>query len=520
MKGSRPYFFGGLVTGLVGIRLLFPSALFVVSCVLCVLVLCQQVLHVSAALRRKKPAENPPQNNTYPFVSIHLAYVSEPAQIVLHSLQHLARIDYPNYEVIVLHNNAPECDNVRAVRAYCESNPDLFKFVHKERVDGGKAGALEYARVAMAPHTELIAIVDADYQVRPEFLRECTPFFADPHVGLVQTPQDYGHVTARNKAMSLEFRSFFSGIMNDAQRAHAVTFTGTMGLLRASLFKDGRLIWNTACITEDTDLGMRINQLGYRGIYVDQSYGTGMMPLDYAALRTQRQRWGYGNAQILGAHFWHILFSRGLRLRQRLSLLTQLTAWLHAELLIAILWLLVGVVQFVSPLPPTTTYTSYEVLGLALAVTIVGRLVYFVASLRHTGVGWSDRLRAYISHAGLTVVMSASWLRCLAGLPLQFKVTNKNVDAKNDAKRGYMPEFALPAILAAALFIQSAVRTVMAWEGIVALITMFISVLGVWYMHRQFDAVEKTLPIQVPRLKKPVGSPLSTVIDEDIAPLG
>src|SRR6185503_1181342 len=345
MKGSRPYIFAGLVTGFVGISIIYPSTLFAVSCVVLLLVAVQTLLHVTAALRRKVSATQPSTPEDYqPFVSIHLVYASEPASIVLRSLYRLSRLDYTNYEVVVLHNNSPESEDVERVRRFCSLHPEM-KFAHVDNVAGGKAGALEVSRQMMAEHAELIAIVDSDYQVRPDFLRECTPYFADPQVALVQTPQDYTDAGIHNKGIALELRSFFSVAMADAQTAGFVTFTGTMGIVRAELFNDRRLSWNLECITEDADLGIRINQLGYKGVYVDQSFGQGMLPLDYAALRTQRQRWAYGNMQILLANFWNVMRTPRLNWLQRLSYLTQMTAWLRAELLIAGLWCAAGFVH-------------------------------------------------------------------------------------------------------------------------------------------------------------------------------
>ena len=496
MKGSRPYIFAGLVTGFVGISMMYPPTLFVVSCVVLLFVAIQTLLHTVAALRRKVSATQPPTPEDYqPFVSIHLVYASEPASIVLRSLYRLSRLDYTHYEVVVLHNNSPESEDVERVRRFCDLHPNV-KFAHVDSVAGGKAGALELSRQMMAENTELIAIVDSDYQVRPDFLRECTPYFADPQVALVQTPQDYTDAGIHNKGVALELRSFFSVAMTDAQTVGFVTFTGTMGIVRAELFNDRRLSWNLECITEDADLGIRINQLGYKGVYVDQSFGQGMLPLDYAALRTQRQRWAYGNMQILMANFWDVMRTPRLNWLQRLSYLTQMSAWLRAELLIALLWCVAGFVHIFNQ--TEWAPLTYVVLAIALTSSIVSHAFYIVVGMGQTtrATIWR-RWRAFLSQAGLITVMSTAWLRCLAGMPLHFKVTNKNADTKNAADRGYAPEVAFPALLVVGLGLQAlaGLGTALSLAAVSGTVALVVS--GVYYVHLQFMASEVSVPKKV-----------------------
>jgi len=490
MKGSRPYVFCGLVAGFAGISVAFPPTLLVLSCVVLLVVLAQTLLHVAAALRQKVPAQRPHVPGGFqPFVSIHLVYASEPPAVVLRSLQRLAKLDYNNYEVVVLHNNTPDSEDINRVRRYCRLQPGIFKFAHTDFVAGGKAGALELTQDLMSERTELIAIVDSDYQVRPDFLRECTPYFADPNVALVQTPQDYSDAGLHNKGISLELRSFFSVAMTDAQTVGFVTFTGTMGIVRAQLFIDRRIRWNLGCITEDADLGMHINQLGYKGVYIDQSFGQGMLPLDYAALRTQRQRWAYGNMQLLAGNLRQVITAPRLNVRQRLSFIMQMTAWLRAELLIALLWALAGIVQLLAP--QQLTRHTYNVLALALVVSVVSHAVYLVVGMgRTTRATFWRRWRAFLSQSGLIGVMSTAWLRQLVGMPLTFKVTNKNAAAKNTADRGYAPEIIFPAVLVAGLGLQAFTGMAEPWHLAIVSGTLALITAGVYYVHLQFMAAE------------------------------
>jgi hypothetical protein len=60
--------------------------------------------------------------------------------------------------------------------------------------------------------------------------------------------------------------------------------------------------WAEWCITEDTELGLRIFEAGYTALYTQVSMGRGLMPDTYAAYKGQRYRWVYGAMQILKRH--------------------------------------------------------------------------------------------------------------------------------------------------------------------------------------------------------------------------
>ena len=70
-------------------------------------------------------------------------------------------------------------------------------------------------------------------------------------------------------------------------------FAGTMGLRRRRALEQagGRDEW---CITEDAELSLRILRNGWSGVHVDKSFGKGIMPLTFEALKGQRFRWCLG----------------------------------------------------------------------------------------------------------------------------------------------------------------------------------------------------------------------------------
>jgi len=76
--------------------------------------------------------------------------------------------------------------------------------------------------------------------------------------------------------------------------------------------------WDEWCITEDAELSLRLLQAGWTGLYVEESWGKGIMPLTFEALKGQRYRWCFGGIQLLRMH-WRSLMPGRLSKRNRLT---------------------------------------------------------------------------------------------------------------------------------------------------------------------------------------------------------
>src|SRR5678815_4400529 len=84
------------------------------------------------------------------------------------------------------------------VEAHCNHLGPRFRFFHVDRMPGAKAGALNFALRHTAVDSELIGVIDSDYNVRPDFLASLIGYFDDPSMGFVQTPQAYRAWRSRN----------------------------------------------------------------------------------------------------------------------------------------------------------------------------------------------------------------------------------------------------------------------------------------------------------------------------------
>jgi exo-beta-1,3-glucanase (GH17 family) len=251
----------------------------------------------------------------WPKVSIHVPAYNEPPEMLIETLDALARLDYPNYEVVVVDNNTSDGAVWHPVEHHCLTLGERFRFFHVAPLTGFKAGALNYALKHTAKDASIVAVIDSDYKVDPHWLRTLVPGFSDEKIAIVQAPQDYRDVDeSAFKAMCYaEYRGFFHIGMVVRNERNAIIQHGTMTLVRReALERAGG--WAQWCITEDAELGLRLFEHGYEAQYLPQSYGRGLMPETFMDYKKQRFRWAYGAVQILRAHARALLSSSDHRL--------------------------------------------------------------------------------------------------------------------------------------------------------------------------------------------------------------
>ena len=252
------------------------------------------------------PATAAPQTTT-PKVSIHIPAYMEPPEMLRQTLDAVARLDYPALECIVVINNTPDEAYWRPIEAHCAALGPRFKFINAEKIAGFKAGALRLALAHTASDAEIIGVLDADYVVQPDWLKDVVPGFADPKVGLIQAPQDHrDETTPLHWAMNGEYAGFFDIGMVQRNEHNAIIVHGTMCLIRRAAL-DAAGGWSSDTICEDTDLGLSIIEQGWRTLYTRRRYGHGLLPDTFEAFKKQRHRWAYGGLQIVRKHWRRFL---------------------------------------------------------------------------------------------------------------------------------------------------------------------------------------------------------------------
>ncbi len=258
----------------------------------------------------KRPRHPFPKNwhKYQPFVSIHIPTYSEPPEIVIETLKKISLIDYSNYEVIVIDNNTENPDLWQPVKDFCENFGDTFRFMHEMEVSGAKGGALNLIHQRIDPRAEILAIIDADYQVDSNFLSSLVGYFQNSKVGFVQTPHNYRDWQNNSflKMCYWEYQIFFHSAMIGLNERDAGITVGTMCLVRKKALEEAGG-WSEWCVTEDSELAIRIHDAGYTSVYVGQTYGRGLIPDSFEDYKTQRYRWTAGPVQEFRHYFTHFV---------------------------------------------------------------------------------------------------------------------------------------------------------------------------------------------------------------------
>jgi exo-beta-1,3-glucanase (GH17 family)/cellulose synthase/poly-beta-1,6-N-acetylglucosamine synthase-like glycosyltransferase len=404
--------------------------------------------------RRLIAAALPAPDGFAPKVSIHVPAHREPPDMLKATLDAVARLDYPNFECVVVINNTPDPTFWRPIEEHCRTLGERFKFIHDDNVAGYKAGALRLALAHTAADAEIIGVIDADYVVRPDWLKDLVPAFVDTKVGMIQAPQDHrdGERTVMHHAMNGEYAGFFDIGMVQRNEANAIIVHGTMCLIRrAALNSAGG--WSSDTIVEDCDLGLLVLEQGWQIHYTNRRYGHGLLPDTFDAFKKQRHRWAYGGFQILRKHWRHLLPRvGGLTREQKREFGVGWLNWLGAEA--------IGVVVAILNLVwvPVVAFAGIAIPDMILTLPI---LAAFVVTFAHFIALY--RLRVAISFgqmmAAVVAAMSVQWTVARA---VGYGIWKESLPFMRTAKGGATskgPDFPAfwEAVLAALLLIGAVV---------------------------------------------------------------
>ncbi|MGH3302833.1 MAG: glycosyltransferase [Streptosporangiaceae bacterium] len=381
--------------------------------------------------RSSRPAPGSVPDSELPFVSLHVPAHNEPPDMVLDTLRSLARLDYPRYEIVVIDDNTDDEDLWRPLEAWCGRH--RAKFAHLQNWPGYKSGALNYAlRELTDERAEIIGVVDSDYQLQPGFLRRCAPLFADPWVGFTQAPQDYRGWTRSKyyRRLYYSYQYFFAVSQPSRNERDGAIFAGTMGLIRrVALEQLGG--WDEWCITEDAELSLRLLRSGWSGLHVDESWGRGIMPLTFEALKGQRYRWCFGGIQILRMHWRSLLPGTStpqnrMSVGQRWSYLAGAVQW-YGDLLglLFLVFLLAGAVNLAAGGGELFRKLSAFLVATVPVLVLLG-LVRAVALLRRsTGASWRDAIGAFFIWQSTSLVVARASVVALFARKAAFLRTPK-----------------------------------------------------------------------------------------------
>jgi cellulose synthase/poly-beta-1,6-N-acetylglucosamine synthase-like glycosyltransferase len=366
------------------------------------------------AARSRSDSADPPPARSRPFVSFHVPICSEPPEVVAKTLRALNKLEYDAFEVLVIDNNTKDERLWRPVEALCRELGPKFRFFHLESWPGFKAGALNFALAQTATEASLVGVVDADYETVPEFLTEVVGYFGDDRIAFVQTPQDYREWSSKpfSRMCYWEYWQVFAVSMKLRNRSNAILMHGTMSLIRRNAIRQAGG-WAQWCLTEDSELGLRLLSSGFRSVYVTKTYGRGLVPFTYGDYKRQRRRWVIGGVQQLKRHAEIFLpWRRGTNRMTVMQTIHYLRGWL--------LWFRDGIIVSTVPLafvaaaavlggllhPNVLAPLAIGLLGIMIQLILRQIIVYRM----YLSLNWQDALGAMIANCSLTWTVGCAWL--------------------------------------------------------------------------------------------------------------
>jgi len=411
--------------------------------------------------RRRSFTPRPFAAESAPKVSIHIPCYNEPPDMVIQTLNALNRLDYPDFEVLVIDNNTKDPAVWQPVEAHCQRLGTRFRFFHVDPLSGFKAGALNYAIKETAPDAAIIAVIDSDYLVDQSWLKDLVPQFAEPRVGVVQAPQDYrdGCQNAFKALCYAEYKGFFQIGMITRNERNAIIQHGTMTMIRKSVMTEVGG-WSEWCITEDADLGLSIIEHGHDAIYNPKSYGQGLIPDTFNDFKKQRFRWAYGAVQILRHHAGTLLGKKktGLHAGQRYHFLAGWLPWLTdgMNLLFTVLALGWSAAMIIAPKVIDPPLLVFSILPLSLFCFKASKMVYLYRA--KVGASTRETMAAALAGLSLSYTISKAVLQGLVTTDKPFFRTPKMANASALLKAlasAWEEALFLAALLTAAVAVSS-----------------------------------------------------------------
>ena len=367
-----------------------------------------------------------------PFVSIHLACCNEPPEMVIATIASIERLDYQNFELLVIDNNTRDAQRWQAVRDYMARLDSRFKFHHLPKWPGFKAGALNYGLTQTNPAADVIAVVDADYVVDRRWLASLVGYFEDPQVAVVQSPQAHRSWSKQvfRRMMNWEYEGFFRIGMHHRNERDAIIQHGTMTMIRATCLRNfGQ--WSDWCICEDSELGLRMMRAGYKTIYCGDVMGEGLTPDDFSQFKKQRRRWALGAMQILKGHWRALFLPSELSLAQRYHFVSGWLGWLgdalHLVFAFAAMFYTIGIVAAPWLFSLPIMLFLVPLLAFFLCKALAGPLLY----LRRVPCTFTEAIGAAIAGMGLSHSVALGVFAGLSQKSGVFEITAKG--KKNDS---------------------------------------------------------------------------------------
>lgn len=350
---------------------------------------------------RREQAEAPGgEIEAWPKVAVQLPTFNE-KHVVERLIDAAAALDYPldRLEIQVLDDSTDETTALAEARAaHHRARGVDVRVLRRPDRSGFKAGALAWGLA----HTdaEFLAVFDADFRPRPDFLRRTIPaLLARPRVGMAQTRwshlNDVYSPLTRAQAVALDGHFVIEQTARN-RSGLLINFNGSGGVWRRACIEDAGG-WQADTMTEDMDLSYRAQLAGWRSHYLSEVDAPAELPAQMEAFKRQQSRWAQGSIQCLRKLGPAILRSE-LSIPQKLMALLHISSYLTQPLLVLLLLVMLPLLWAAQSTPAILIAVGLAGLGPPLLYVIAQIVLY---------KDWRQRVLYF--PALLVVAMGMTW---------------------------------------------------------------------------------------------------------------
>ncbi len=378
--------------------------------------------------RKDIPTQSAVNFEQLPRVTIQLPLYNE-RYVVERLLEETLKIEYPR-ELLQIQVLDDSTDDTHAFTERLVAGHQAagfpIEYHHRTNRHGYKAGALQEGLKTATG--EFVAVFDADFVPPRDFLTRTIQYFADPHIGVVQTRWSYlnRHYNLLTEVEAMLLDGHF--ILEHGARSGSglfFNFNGTAGILRVKMIDDAGG-WQHDTLTEDSDLSYRAQLKGWKFVYVPSVHCPSELPVDTYGFQVQQSRWAKGLTQVAIKLLPSILRAK-IPLRAKVEAVMHLTPNISYPLMLIITALIwpVTIVRFYMG------WMQMVIIDLPLIAAAFWSLTafYIVAQKELNPKDWKRSIvlmpALMAAGVGLTLVNAKAVLEAIFGIQTSFARTPK-----------------------------------------------------------------------------------------------
>ena len=313
-------------------------------------------------------------SNQVPFVTIQLPVFNE-LYVMERLLDNIVKLEYPSdkLEIQVLDDSTDESIETTAkqIKRLQDKGFDI-QHIRRANRNGFKAGALkEGLTIAKG---EFVAIFDADFLPKSDWLKRTIPYFKDEQIGVVQTRwghinRDYSVLT-RVQAFALDAHFTLEQVGRNT-KGHFINFNGTAGIWRKECILDAGN-WEGDTLTEDLDLSYRAQLNNWKFKYLEDVETPAELPVVISAARSQQFRWNKGGAENFRKMISRVFSSKNLSLKTKIHGMLHL---LNSTMFLNVL--IVGILS-IPMLYIKNEYAHLKVYFYVMSFFVISTVIFFI----------------------------------------------------------------------------------------------------------------------------------------------